>query len=431
MPATDLSRRAFLRGQNALIALPVLESLGWRRFASAKPAKTPPKRMVFLGFGWGVTRESWSPKRSDTGADYALPPGLAELKRHKSDITIIQGLVNKFNNEAHWGSTFYLTGANRYAEPGQSFSNTVSADQLAAGVFGRDTRFTSVQLGCKAAENDGHGPGLSMAWNRQGKPIAGFNNPVVAFHRLFSHDDTPLAQRQAMLSQRRSVLDAVSNDAKRVGKDLSATDSDKLGEYLQSIRDIETRLGKEEQWLDVPKRQPANPVPKPSGDVAGFEEVKLMYKLMLAAMQVDASRVFTYRQPVTSFIQSLGANITGHNMSHYTSGVRREVSEMRDRKQTELFAGFIDDLKASRESDGSRLYDHVCLSYGSNIHSIHYLNNCPAIITGGGAGIAHGRHIALDAARIPLCNLWLTLLRGVGLDVESHGDSTGVLRELT
>ena len=53
-----------------------------------------------------------------------------------------------------------------------------------------------------------------------------------------------------------------------------------------------------------------------------------------------------------------------------------------------------------------------------------------ALVTGGGAGIAHGRHIALDAARTPLCNLWLTLMRGVGLDVESHGDSTGVLREL-
>jgi len=98
---------------------------------------------------------------------------MAPLQRHKADISIIQNLENQFNNEAHWGSTFYLTGANRYAEPGRSFSNTISADQVAAGQFGAATRFTSVQLGSADAEKDGHGSGLSLAWNRQGKPVAG------------------------------------------------------------------------------------------------------------------------------------------------------------------------------------------------------------------------------------------------------------------
>ena len=70
-----------------------------------------------------------------------ITEGLAPLARHKEDITVIQNLANQFSNEAHWGSTFWLTGANRYAEPGQSFNNSVSADQVAAETLGQETRF--------------------------------------------------------------------------------------------------------------------------------------------------------------------------------------------------------------------------------------------------------------------------------------------------
>ena len=425
----NLSRRHFLGGGTGVVAIPALESLGCRKFASAAPADVPPKRMVFLSFGWGVTRDDWFPDKLVAGTDYVLPSGLAPLRRHKKDITVVQNLSNQFSSEAHWGSTFYLTGANRYAEPGKSFHNTISADQVAAETFGLATRFTSLQLGCKDAENSGHGPGLSLAWNRQGKPVAGLDNPVVAYHKLFSDGKTPLAQRQLMLKKQRSVLDAVVEDAKDVGRGLGRNDADKLGEYLQSVRDIETRLSKEEQWLDVPKARPASLPEEPQGAVAGYEEIKVMYDLMIAAMQVDATRVFTYRQPVESLLKSFGATITGHNMSHYTNGDRKIVSQTRDQKQSELLAYFIDRLKATREADGSRLFDHVSLSYGSNINSIHYLTNCPTIITGGGAGIQLGKHLVLGP-NTPLANLWLSLLRGVGIDVASHGDSSGVIKEL-
>lgn len=107
--------RAFLRSGTALIALPALESLGFRRFASAAAPAARPKRMLFLGFGYGVTKETWYPKQDDTGPDFTLPPGLQPLERRRRDITVIQGLMHRFSNEAHWGSTFYLTGANRYA----------------------------------------------------------------------------------------------------------------------------------------------------------------------------------------------------------------------------------------------------------------------------------------------------------------------------
>jgi hypothetical protein len=424
------TRRAFLRSSSALIALPFLESFGAESFAAASKMVTPPKRMMFLGFGWGVTKESWYPDLNTTGTEYMLPRGLRGLERHKKDITIIQNLTNQFSNEAHWGSTFYLTGANRYAEPGQSFNNSISVDQVAAEQLGKETRFTSIQLGCENAEGSGHGPGLSMSWNKQGNPMAGLNNPVAAYHRLFSDNNTPLEEQQAMLKQKRSVLDTVLENAKSMNHDLSKIDNDKLEEYFQSIREIEVRLSKEEQWLDVPKVKPTDPLMEPQGNIKGYEEVKLMYDIMIAAMQVDATRVMTYRQPVDTFIRSLGASISGHNMSHYTNGSRLSVSEMRDEKQTELFAHLIDKLKTTKESDGSSLFDNISLSYGSNIESIHYLKNCPTIITGGGAGVNHGRHLVMEDSKTPLSNLWLSLLQGTGIKAESHGDSDGVIEEL-
>ena len=50
--------------------------------------------------------------------------------------------------------------------------------------------------------------------------------------------------------------------------------------------------------------------------------------------------------------------------------------------------------------------------------------------SGAGAGVKPGRHLAMADAKTPLCNLWLSLLQGSGLEVESHGDSTGVIDEL-
>lgn len=420
------TRRHFLRSSTALIALPFLESLGFKAFA-APAAAVPPKRMIFLNFGWGVTNETWFPDVKKTGPDWELSEGLKPLERHRKDITVVQGCSNRFSNEAHWGSTFWLTGANRYAEPGQSFHNSISADQVAAAHLGMDTRFASLQLNTPDVQNSGHGPGLSLAWDTRGKPVSGLENPVAVFHRLFSNDTTPLSERQAMLAEKRSILDAVREDARRVGTGLTKTDSDKLQEYLQSIRDIETRLGKDEQWLTVPKAKP--PVEEPKPGLAGKDEIRVMYDLMVAALQTDSTRVLTYRQPVGTLLQSLGLKVAPHDMSHYSPGARMAASQKRDATQSELLAGLIDKLKAVKETDGSALFDHVALAYGSNIRSIHYLDNCPTLLTGGGARLKLGQHLVLPKDT-PLANIWLTLLHGIGVEAERHGDSSGVVKEL-
>ena len=381
-----------------------------------------------MGIGYGVTAETWFPDLNDKGAGYKLPVGLKPLARHKKDFTIVQGCKHHLSRQAHWGSTYWLTGANQYGTPGQSFSNTISADQVAAAQFGQHTRYTSIQLGTDANDRNGHGPGNSLAWDRRGKPLSAWNSPLETYLKLFAADDMPLAQRRAMLAEKRSVMDSVLIEAKDMQRGLTKSDTDKLDEYFQSIRDIETRLSKAEQWMDVPKSE--GPLDAPDETLVGRTEIEMMYKLMVAAIQTDNTRVITYREPGSRLLTSLGRNGNAHSVSHYSpDSDSEESSRMRDKAHSELLVGLIDQLKATKEADGSSLFDHVALAFGSNIRSIHYLNNPPTLISGGGANLKLGENLVLKEGT-PLNNVWLTMLQGVGVNAESHGDSTGIVSEL-
>lgn len=423
-----ITRRHFLRSGTALVALPFLESFGFRRFAAAAVPAAPPKRMMFLGMGFGVTKETWFPDVKQTGADFALPQGLAPLARHKKDFTLIQGLSNRYSEDAHGGSTYWLTGANPH-EAGASAHNSISADQVAAAAFGKETRFASLQLNGsdKDLSGPGHGAGLSLAWDNRGKPIAGINSPLAVFNRLFSAEQVPLDQLRLRMTQKRSLLDGVLLEAQDLQRGLAKNDADKLEEYFQSIREIEQRLAKEEQWQSLPK--PKAPLTQPPDARSGVEEIKLMYDLMVAAFQTDSSRVLTYRLPISNLLSSLGVKVAAHDMSHYSPGERMEASQRRDVAHSELLAGLLDKLKAVQEPDGSSLFDHCSVVFGSNLSSVHNLTNCPTFIAGGGAGIKLGQHL-VATKDTPLCNVWLTLLQGSGLQVERHGDSTGPLKAL-
>lgn len=422
------TRRHFLRSSSALIALPFLESLGFSRFASAVMPGAPAKRMIFIGMGYGVTKETWFPDVKQTGADYALPPGLVPLSRHKKDFTIVQGLTNRYSADAHGGSTRWLTGANAY-EAGASAHNSISVDQVAASAFGRDTRFASLQLngGDIDLSGPGHGPGLSLAWDNRGKPIAGINSPLAVFHRLFSAQQVPLDQVRLRMAQKSSMLDAVMVEAQDLQRGLAKNDIEKLDEYFQGLREIELRIAKDEQWQSVPK--PKAPLPQPPEGRSGVEEIKLMYDLMVAALQTDSTRVLTYRLPISNLLTSLGVKVAAHDMSHYSPGERMEASQKRDVAHSELLASLLDRLKTVKEADGTRLFDHSTVVFGSNLSHVHNLTNCPTLIAGGGAGIRLGHHL-VASRDTPLCNAWLTLLHGNGVKVERHGDSSGLLKQL-
>ena len=413
------------------MSLPLFDSLGYKAFASTPNKTKPPKRLMFMSFGWGVTEESWYPDINAPGKDYKLPDGLSPLKRHKNDFSVIQGLWHKHSDGGHWGSSFWLTGANRYAQPGVSFSNAISVDQVAAQQFGKHTRFESLQLNgsTKHLTGDGHGPGLSLAWDHRGKPVAGENSPFEAYHKLFSKGSVSLDQLKKMLAEKRSVLDTVMDNAKYVQKNLGQKDAEKMDEYLAGIRDIETRLLKEEQWFDVPK--PKATITEPPKSVSGKDEIKLMYDIMVAAIQTDSTRVVTFRQPVRDLLTSIGVKVNQHDMSHYhqTKAEKQDASERRDKAQSDLLAGLLDKLKSTKDSDGSSLFDNTCLVYGSNLRTGHSLDNCPTIVSGGAANIKLGQSLVVRKDT-PLCNLWLTLLKQTSVKADSFGDSTGILEDV-
>jgi hypothetical protein len=279
-------------------------------------------------------------------------------------------------------------------------------------------------------DGEGHGPGLSLAWNMNGKPIGGFNNPVETYRRLFLDDSVPIGQQHQMLAEQRSVLYTVLESARDLQRGLSKADTDKLAEYFEGIRDIENRLAKEERWMGRPRAKAPLAEPKPG--LEGLEEIRLHYELISAALQTDSTRVVTYRLPVGTLLKSLAITVNSHEMSHYhlhQGPEKREASQARDQALSETLAGLFDRLKTVKEVGGSRLFDNTTVVFGSNIRTEHNLDNCPTLIAGGGSGIKLG-HSIVAQKDTPLCNAWLTLLRGSGVSVERHGDSTGVLKEI-
>jgi hypothetical protein len=244
---------------------------------------------------------------------------------------------------------------------------------------------------------------------------------------LFSAEQLPIEELRQRMNRKRSVLDAVTVEARDLQRGLAKNDVEKLDEYFQSIREIELRIAKEDQWQSIPK--PTAAMAAPSEGRSGTEEIRVMYDLMVAALQTDSTRVLTYRLPIANLLTSLGVKVAAHDMSHYSPGERQEASQKRDSANSDLLAGLLDRLKGVKEADGTRLFDHTTVVFGSNLSTVHNLTNCPTLIAGGGSGTRLGHHLVVSKDT-PLCNAWLTLLQGSGIPLERHGDSSGTLKEL-
>lgn len=424
----SVSRRVMLRGVGAALCLPLLESFGPATALAQSKTIPAPKRLIFLSYGWGVSRNDWFP--TGEGADYEMSKCLEPMARHRQDFSVLSHLSNKRATNGHWGCTTWLTSGDVNGTPGKQFQNTVSVDQVAARKLGVATRFESLELAGSAADSKGTGPGLSLSWSEAGNPIAGEISPVGLFDRLFGAAEVPLKERRYQLRHNHSVLDAVLSDARSMNKRLGKTDREKVEEYFQSVRDIETRLTKAEQWLDRPKPQP--PFDRPEGKLKTSEEIKLMYDLIVAAIETDQSRVFTYRQPVEGLFPELGFKTEGHGTTHCTlESEKYQASIARDRKQLELLANLIDRLKALKDPDGTTVFHNSLIAYGSGIFTNHHTLDTPTLVAGhGGGGLNQGQHYVYESKQTPLANLWLSMLRQVGVEAERFADSEGPLPRL-
>lgn len=417
-----ISRRATLRGAGTLLALPLLESF-LPKSAFGAPAAKPPKRLIFLSYSWGVSRDDWFPV--DAGADYTMSKCLEPLARHRKDFSILSHLTNKRATNGHWGCTTWLTSADVNGTPGKAFQNSVSVDQVAARKLGVETRFESLEL--SGQKGDGYGPGLSLSWSASGNPIAGETSPIGLYDRLFGASDVPLDERRYRLHKNQSVLDAVMTDARSMDRRLSQVDREKVAEYFQSVRDIEVRIRKAEDWLERPR--PKAPFDRPGNKLTTTEEIQVMYDLIVAAIQTDSTRVVTYRQPVEGLFGDLGFKTNGHSTTHCTTkSDTYKASIARDRKQLELLAGLIDRLKELRDPDNSSVFDNSLIAYGSGIRHNHHLTDTPTLLAGhGGGGLNQGQHYVHESNQTPLANLWYSILNHVGIEADRFADSEGPL----
>ncbi|QDT39039.1 DUF1552 domain-containing protein [Stratiformator vulcanicus] len=417
----SISRRTMLRGVGATLCLPALESM-----ASAAPGAKPSQRLIFLSYPFGVPKDEWFP--TEAGPDYELPQCLKPLERHRKNFSVLSNLSNKNATQAHWGCTTWLTSASVVSSNGSSVKNTVSVDQVAARKLGENTRFQSLELAGK--DNNGCGPGLSLSWAYTGNTVAGETSPLALYNRLFGAEEVSLEERKYLLSQDRSVLDVLMSDAKSMHRSISKTDREKVEEYFQSVRDIETRLNKSEAWLEEPK--PKTDLAPPENKLSGTAEIKMMYDLIVAAIKADLTRVITYRQPLEGLIAELGYKVTGHETTHCGKNSKPyEASIARTTTQIELLAYLIDQLKGIQEVDGSSVFDHTTITYGGGIVHGHYLRNTPTLVAGhGGGGLNQGEHYVYESEQTPLSNLWLGILRNAGIEADRFADSDKVLPRL-
>ncbi len=426
---SNSTRRSFLRMGASVLALPFLETYAGDAALSA----TPTKRMIFLGGGFGFTKDSFYPKKAGAFSEIGMTAGMAPLARHMNDITMVTNLTNLGATDPHGGSVSYLTGANVAGTAGKRFHNSISCDQVAAEHLGKDTRFSSLILSAKEPDggsNSGHGKGLSLAWDESGKPIPGVTRPLDLYHELFAHPGDSREQLDARLKKRQSILDLVRLNGSNMKRTLSKSDQEKLDEYFTGVRQVEKGLERQAKWADIPK--PKAPFIAPLESISGEKAIHLMYDMIIIALQTGMTNVVSYRQPVCSLLAGMGIKLKAHSLSHYGfSQPRISASQERDKKCSALLAHFIDRLKEAKDLDGSSLFDSCIVSYGSNLRSGHELKNVPAILTGGGAeNVKHGRNIVLPETDTPLANYWLTLMQQGGIDIKKFSHSTGIIPEL-
>lgn len=443
-----LSRRTFLRGLGAAVALPLLEVMRpARALAAAAPAS--PRRMAFLFVPNGAHMPDWTPAAE--GADFDLPYILQPLRAHKSDLTILSGLTHDRGRHNGDGggdharsASSWLTGTQPLKSEGSQIRLGVSADQAAAAVIGRQTRFPSLELGLEPGRQGGKcdtgyacAYSNNISWRNEATPMSRETNPRLVFERLFSNQVPAEAGENQARRQRykKSILDFVLEDARRLSAKVSGQDRQKLEEYLAAVREIELRVEGAERMV-ASAQPPAAGYEIPEGIPESYgEHARLMADMMVLAFQSDVTRICTFmlaNEGSNRSYRNIGVSDGHHNLSHHQGDAAKQA-KIRDinRFHIEQLAYLLGRLKAISEGEGS-LLDNSMIVYGGGLSdgNRHEHANLPILMAGrGGGSIASGRHIRYPG-ETPMCNLLVSMLERVGAPVASFGDSTGSLRGL-
>jgi hypothetical protein len=433
-----LSRRTVLRGMGVAAALPLLDSMLPAQTPLSKTVGKPTVRLGFVYLPHGAIMNQWTPAAE--GAGFEFSPILKPLEPLRDYVNVISGLGHRAADTTAVHSlspTTWLSGVRPKPTQGVDAFAGVTADQIAAQQIGQDSLLPSLEL---ATEDNSALIGAcdrdygciymnTLSWRTPTTPLPMEINPRKVFERLFGSGGSA-EERAARIKEDRSILDQITADAGALQKTLGAKDRAMVGDYLESVREIERRIQKAgQQQLDSYSELPEAPV----GIPYAFEEhINLMYDLLALAYQTNVTRVFTFmvaREESNKTYPQIGVHDGHHATSHHQN--KPEKIEKLVKIQSYhigLFARFLDKLKSTPDGDGS-LLDHSVLLYGSNMSNSNVHNHFPLpnLLVGGGAGtLKGGRHLRYED-HTPMTNLLVSAMDKAGIRQETLGDSTGRL----
>jgi hypothetical protein len=445
MKDLHVSRRTVLRGMGAAIALPWLEAMMPRTLFGAATPGVAPRRMAFLYVPNGIDMANWTPAAE--GALTELPATLKPLAPFQKDLLVLSGLTldkarpNGDGPGDHARAmAAFLTGSQPRKTHGADIRVGISVDQLAAQKIGKTTRFASLEIGCEGGKNSGNcdsgyscAYSANLSWRNESSPVAKEVNPRLVFERLFSAPGKGDDAARRRESYKHSILDFAGEDARNLKNRLGSTDRSKLDEYLTGIREIEQRLIRVEQTADV--AAPTG-ISRPTGVPKDYREhLRLMADMLVLAFQADLTRVATFvfaNDGSNRSYRDYGVPEGHHDTSHHGgSKVKKAKVQKINQFHIEQLAYLLERLKSIQEGQGT-LLDNCMLVYGSGISdgNRHNHDDLPILVAGKGGGtLKTGRHLRYPR-NTPLMNLYLCLLDGIGVHVDSFGDSKGRLTGL-
>jgi hypothetical protein len=317
----------------------------------------------------------------------------------------------------------------------------ISCDQIVANHIGHQTRFPSLEVGMEDARQAGDcDSGYScaytnnLAWRSETQPLPPILDPRMLFERLFGKGGHLTPEQRALQTKfRRSILDFVSDDTRKLQADLGARDKRKLDEYLSSIRAIEQQIEKAEH--DNAQIEPG--MGKPYGVPADFaEHFKLMSDMITVAFRADLTRVVTFlvtREGTSRPYREIGIPDGHHPLTHHRNdpGMMEKVAQINS-YHVKQFAGWVEKLKSIEEGD-SNVLNNSMIVYGAGLSdgNRHTHEDLPTLILGtGGNFLKTGRRVVYRR-ETPMSNMFLTMMDRMGVPhVEHFGDSTGRLQGL-
>lgn len=442
-----LTRRAFLGGAGALIALPFLESIAPSKVGRAvapAPGGLPGlnKRVFFYYVPNGMHMASWTPEK--VGAQYTLPGTLEPLAPYQSDLLLLSGIDNE---PAHpdgpgdhaAGTGSFLTAAHCFKTDGDDIYNGISIDQSIASAVGAGFTFPSLELGIDGGSSvGGCDSGYSCAysrnisWSGPQTPVPKMVNPTLVFERLFGGFDpfATEAEKAKRKKYRSSVLDYVIKDAESLESKLGASDGHKLDEFLSSIRALELMIANGESG-------PACQAPLAPG--AGMDvttKTQVMLEMAVIAMQCDLSPVMTFMQGNAGSNRSygfLGVEGGHHDISHHQSEPSNFAKlQVINRWEIEQLAYLIGRMSEISEGEGT-LLDNSLVFFSSEIAdgNKHHHRDLPVLLLGGGGGsVSPGRHISYQNGP-PIADLFISMAQSMNVPLATFGqDGQGPLENL-